>query len=272
MKEGIKLIAITGSMLALMATGVLAAANSDEGQAGGTKATKQFAPSGGMKAEGDGPRGQEGKGQTAMKGGENLKGEKGNIRGREGSTFSNERTTFNARTHRQGYAYSSGGNLSVHGGHRHYGSAFSSSGPEVDIYRRHHRHYIYGYNEPEVNIYRRHHRHYIYGYNEPSVSIHSHREGGGGAYVSKRSGGAYVRSETRTNVHQGTGKLSSREVAPGKLNSGALRGEGQANAGTKLKSGEQGGQMQNGGRMKGAASTQGRNMQSGKQENSKQGG
>ena len=55
MKEGIKLIAITGSMLALMATGVLAAANSDEGQAGGTKATKQSAPSGGMKAEGDGP-------------------------------------------------------------------------------------------------------------------------------------------------------------------------------------------------------------------------
>jgi hypothetical protein len=143
MKEGIKLIAIAGSLLALMATGALAEANSNEGQAGGAKATKQSAPSGGMKAEGDGPaaRGQQG-------GGENLKGEKGNIRVREGSTFSNG--TLNARTHRQGYAYNSGGNVSVYGGHRRYGSAYSSSGPEVDIYRRHHRHYIY--NEPNVTI------------------------------------------------------------------------------------------------------------------------
>src|SRR6187200_793806 len=123
MKEAIKLMAIAGSMLALMATGVLAAANSDEGQAGGTKPTKQSAPSGGLKAEGGGPRGQESKGQTAMKGAENLKGEKGNIR--ERSTFSNEHTSFNARTHRQGYAYNSGGNVSVYGTHHRYGSSYS---------------------------------------------------------------------------------------------------------------------------------------------------
>ena len=138
MREGIKLIAIAGSMLALMATGALAAANSDEG--GGAKATKQSAPSGAMKGEGGGSTARGAKGQTAMKGNENLKSEKGNISGREGSTFSNARTSFSARTHGKGYAYSSGGNLSISSGHRRY--SYRSSSPEVDIYRRHHRHYI----------------------------------------------------------------------------------------------------------------------------------
>ena len=51
MKEGVKLIVIASSVLVLMATGALAAANSDEG---GVNATKQSAPSGAAKSQGGG--------------------------------------------------------------------------------------------------------------------------------------------------------------------------------------------------------------------------
>jgi hypothetical protein len=262
MTKEFKLFAIAGSMLAMLASGALAAASPDEASAAkGGKHAEQSAGANTTTGVPSEHRGQNSQDQAAANGGENLNAS--NRKHNRHSNTSNESADFNGHVRGRAYAYSSGADVDVHRHHHRYSYAYGSSGPDVDIFRRYHRHHTYSYNEPEIDIYRHHHhrrvygyyngpdidiyrryhRHYVYGSNEPEIYRHHHIYGhynGPDTYIRRYRNYGYSYNEPGVSIHSHRHIYGYNESASlsGHYRSHAAGGvaEEQAKTGVRLKS------------------------------------